>query len=236
LKNHCDAHRSPVIGTGLIGWLLNVVLVLCSGPIGGLPGPSENAFLAILVLRLGKPGALVLWVRAKAAFLSTKANELQSLVCLTAFFVVQTGLQANSRTLYAFSRDRGSHLACYSYFNQAFIVLILGFPDGGLLAKISPRTQTPLIAVWVTTILSILPGLLDLASLVAANAIFSLCAIALDSSYVIPIFLYVPLSFISYIDHIVIGGLEGGTIATTRKSTLSLVHSTCLGLWGGLRT
>jgi hypothetical protein len=34
-----------------------------------------------------------------------------------------------------------------------------------------------------------LPGLLDLASPVAASAIFSLCAIALDSSYIIPIFL-----------------------------------------------
>jgi hypothetical protein len=33
-----------------------------------------------------------------------------------------------------------------------------------------------------------LPGLLDLASPIAANAIFSLCAIALDSSYIIPIF------------------------------------------------
>jgi amino acid transporter len=67
-----------------------------------------------------------------------------------------------------------------------------GFPDGGLLAKISPWTQTPLLAVWATTILSILPGLLDLASPIAANAIFSLCAIALDSSYIIPIFLCVP--------------------------------------------
>jgi hypothetical protein len=48
------------------------------------------------------------------------------------------------------------------------------------------------LAVWATTILSILPGLLDLASPIAANAIFSLCAIALDSSYIIPIFLCVP--------------------------------------------
>jgi amino acid transporter len=73
-----------------------------------------------------------------------------------------------------------------------------GFPDGGLLAKISPWTQTPLLAVWATTILSILPGLLDLASPIAANAIFSLCAIALDSSYIIPIFLCVPSRVFSH--------------------------------------
>jgi hypothetical protein len=61
--SHFQAEVSVVIGTGLIGWLLNIVLVLCSGPIENLPGPSESAFLTILVLRLGKTGALILWVR-----------------------------------------------------------------------------------------------------------------------------------------------------------------------------
>ena len=49
--------------------------------------------------------------------------------------------------------------------------------------------MTPLRAIWFTTILSVLPGLLDFASPVAANAIFSLTAMALDLSYIIPIFL-----------------------------------------------
>ena len=40
-----------------------------------------------MVLRMGKPGALFLWV----------------FVCFTAFFVVQTALQANSRMFYAHS-------------------------------------------------------------------------------------------------------------------------------------
>ena len=31
----------------------------------------------------------------------------QTFICLTAFFVVQTALQACSRTVYAFSRDKG---------------------------------------------------------------------------------------------------------------------------------
>lgn len=45
----------------------------------------------IMNLRIGKAGALTLWV----------------FVCLTAFFVVQTALHAASRTVYAFSRDHG---------------------------------------------------------------------------------------------------------------------------------
>ncbi|KIJ60931.1 hypothetical protein HYDPIDRAFT_42996 [Hydnomerulius pinastri MD-312] len=143
-----------VIGTGSLGWILNVVVVLCSGPIENLPGVSGSAFLQILALRMGVPAALFVW----------------SFVCLTAFFVVQTALQACSRTVYAFSRDHG-------------------LPDNGYFGHVSGSTQTPLRAIWFTTILSILPGLLDLASPIAANAIFALTAMALDLSYIIPIFL-----------------------------------------------
>ncbi|KAL4066403.1 amino acid/polyamine transporter I [Scleroderma yunnanense] len=143
-----------VIGTGILGWILNIILVLCSGKIEDLPGASGSAFLQIMVLRMGTSGALSLW----------------SFVCLTAFFVVQTALQACSRTVYAFSRDHG-------------------LPDYGYFGHISRSTQTPLRAIWLTTIVSILPGLLDLASSIAANAIFALTAMALDLSYIIPIFL-----------------------------------------------
>ncbi|PPQ98688.1 hypothetical protein CVT24_003315 [Panaeolus cyanescens] len=142
-----------VIGTGLIGWLLNIVLVLCSGPFENLPGESGSAFLEIIVIRAGKTGALIIWV----------------FVCMTAFFVVQTALHAASRTVYAFSRDHA-------------------LPDRGYFGKNSNRTHTPLRAIWLTTFACILPGLLDLASPIAAGAIFSMTAMALDFSYVIPIF------------------------------------------------
>ena len=62
-----------------------------------------------------------------------------------------------------------------------------GFPDNGYFGYVSKWTQTPLRAIWFTTIFSILPGLLNFASPVAANAIFSLTAMALDISYIIPI-------------------------------------------------
>lgn len=105
-----------------------------------------------MYLRMGAGGSLFLWVW----------------VCFTAFFVVQTALQACSRTVYAFSRDHG-------------------LPDGGFFGKVSTRTHTPIRAIWFTTVLSILPGFLDFASPVAANAIFSLTAMALDLSYIVPI-------------------------------------------------
>lgn len=141
-----------VVGTGLIGWLFNIILVLCSGPLENLPGDSGNAVLTIMYTRIGKAGTLTLWV----------------FVCMTAFFVVQTALHAASRTLYAFSRDQA-------------------LPDRGFFGKNSKRTLTPLRAIWCCTFVSILPGLLDLASPIAANAIFSLTAMALDLSYIPPI-------------------------------------------------
>lgn len=39
-----------VIGTGLIGWILNIVLVLCSGPLENLPGSSGSAFLEVCLV------------------------------------------------------------------------------------------------------------------------------------------------------------------------------------------
>ncbi|KAG6911061.1 hypothetical protein DXG01_004576 [Tephrocybe rancida] len=117
-------------------------------------GPSGSAFLEIMYLRMGKTGSLILW----------------TFVCMTAFFVVQTALQAVTRTMYAFSRDNG-------------------LPDRGYFGVIAKRTSTPLRSIWLCTFISILPGLLDLASPIAANAIFSLTAMALDLSYIIPIFL-----------------------------------------------
>ncbi|CUA67006.1 putative amino-acid permease C15C4,04c [Schizosaccharomyces pombe 972h-] [Rhizoctonia solani] len=141
-----------VVGTGLIGWLFNIVLVLCSGPLENLPGPSGLAVLEIMYMRIGRAGCLFLWVW----------------VCLTAFFVVQTALQACSRTFYAFSRDRG-------------------LPDKGLFGRIA-KNHVPIHSVWLVVFLSILPGLLDLASPIAAQAIFALTAMALDLSYIVPIF------------------------------------------------
>ncbi|KAH9976791.1 amino acid permease-domain-containing protein [Lactifluus volemus] len=141
-----------LIGTGLLGWVLNIVLILCSGPLEDLPGASGSAFLQIMVLRMGKSGSLFLW----------------TFVCLTAFFVSQTALQACSRTVFAFSRDHG-------------------FPDKGYFGYVSKWTHTPLRAIWLTTILSIFPGLLQFVSPIAVNAIFSLTAMALDISYIIPI-------------------------------------------------
>ncbi|OAV98010.1 hypothetical protein PTTG_25763 [Puccinia triticina 1-1 BBBD Race 1] len=90
-----------------------------------------------------------------------------SVICLNSFSVVLTALQANSRTIFSFSRDGG-------------------LPDCGIFSRLSGQ-KVPVYAVWSVIVVSILMGLLKFASTVALNAVFSLCTIALDSSYAIPI-------------------------------------------------
>jgi len=140
-----------VLGTGLLGFVFNIMLVYASGPIENLPGPTGLAVATILYENLGKGGMLAIW----------------AFVCLTASFVVITALQANSRSFYAFSRDGG-------------------LPDRGFFGRLS-RNKISVNAVWLVVFLCIALVMLDFASDVAVNAVFSLCAIALDSSYIIPI-------------------------------------------------
>jgi len=140
-----------IVGTGLVGFIYNIVLVLCAGDLAELPGNSGLSVATIISNNVPLAGFYVLWTG----------------ICLTAFFVVTTALQANSRSFFAFSRDGG-------------------LPDRGLFGKMS-SWKIPLWGVWLVVVLSMLLGLLQFASSVALNAVFSLCAIALDTSYAVPI-------------------------------------------------
>lgn len=140
-----------VIGTGILGWILNVVLVLTSGPLSDLPGVGGYAMATIIVRNVGTKGFLALWFW----------------VCLCAYTVVATELQACSRTFFAFSRDRG-------------------LPDRGLFHKLS-KGKVPVYAVLLVVTLAAVLGMLAFASLAALNAVFALCACSLDGSYIVPI-------------------------------------------------
>lgn len=85
-------------------------------------------------------------------------------------FVGISALQATSRTVWSQARDGM-------------------FPGIGkrFLYRVNKNTATPLYAVWFCTVLCIAINLIALGSMTAINAIFNVCAIALDWSYIIPI-------------------------------------------------
>jgi amino acid transporter len=83
-------------------------------------------------------------------------------------FVCFTAMQALGRTVFAFSRDRL-------------------LPFSTVWTKITPLTQTPLYAVWISVFFCIVINLIGLGSYAAISGVFNICAIALDWSYCIPI-------------------------------------------------
>ncbi|GJJ09317.1 hypothetical protein Clacol_003539 [Clathrus columnatus] len=126
--------------------------------------------MLIMQLRMGTAGALVLWTP----------------VCFTAFAVAQTVCPTRkfAYCLCIFQRPWIPGYSDYIRRNNLFVDDL--YVDRGLFGRINQHTRTPLYSVWVVVLLAFLPGLLDLASPIASNAVFSLTAIALDSSYIIP--------------------------------------------------
>ncbi|OQD70401.1 hypothetical protein PENDEC_c024G02449 [Penicillium decumbens] len=83
-------------------------------------------------------------------------------------FVTFTAMQSLGRTVFAFSRDR----------------LV---PFSNIWVKVTPWTGTPLYAVWISVFFCIAINLIGLGSYAAISGVFTVCSIALDWSYCIPI-------------------------------------------------
>lgn len=99
--------------------------------------------------------------RAPAVFFTLAGFAVMNLVAIP-------GLQGGSRMIYAFSRDD----------------LI---PLSRFWLRISPRSQTPVAAVWLYAGLGVAVNLLGLVSHTAISAVFNVCTVALNLSYMLPI-------------------------------------------------
>lgn len=99
--------------------------------------------------------------RTPAIFFTLAGFAVMNLVAIP-------GLQSGSRTVFALARDDL-------------------LPLSGVWKRISPRSHTPVAAVWVYAALEIAVNLLGLASDTAIGAVFNVCTVALNVSYVIPI-------------------------------------------------
>ena len=84
-------------------------------------------------------------------------------------FVCFTAMQSLARTVFAFSRDRL-------------------LPLSHIWTIVDKRTQTPILAVWISVFWCIAINLIGLGSYTAILGVFNITAIALDWSYIIPIF------------------------------------------------
>ncbi|MFE2722150.1 amino acid permease [Kitasatospora sp. NPDC059327] len=101
---------------------------------------------------------------------TTGAKLLLLIVIGAQFFCGMASVTANSRMIYAFSRDGA-------------------LPGSRIWHRIDPRTQTPTNAVWLATGGALLLGLPALWNTTAYTAVTSISVIGLYLSYVIPVFL-----------------------------------------------
>ncbi|MGK4585596.1 amino acid permease [Kitasatospora sp. HPMI-4] len=103
--------------------------------------------------------------------LGTRGAELLLLIVIGAqFFCGMASVTANSRMIYAFSRDGA-------------------LPGSRIWHRIGPRSQTPVNAVWLATGGAFLLGAQDLWNATAFAAVTSISVIGLYIAYVIPVYL-----------------------------------------------
>ncbi|GAA6051568.1 hypothetical protein JCM3770_003476 [Rhodotorula araucariae] len=82
-----------VLGTGIAGWVYNIVFVICSGDMADTADYGVSGYAPAEILWRNVPQGLfyVLW----------------AFICFVAFQVVATATHANARSFHAFSRDKG---------------------------------------------------------------------------------------------------------------------------------
>ncbi|EEB06987.1 hypothetical protein SJAG_02062 [Schizosaccharomyces japonicus yFS275] len=159
-----EIENAAVLAPRAIAIALSLTYVLGAGFNIVLAFTMGNNVTAILNTASGQPVAQIF------------SNVLgkTGAVCFTVLgfiilnFTGITAIQANARTIWAFSRDDLLPFSKYWY-------------------KINKTTTTPLVAVWLNVVFCIALNLIGLGSLETIEAIFSVCAIALDWSYVLPI-------------------------------------------------
>ncbi|KHJ36374.1 putative amino acid permease [Erysiphe necator] len=139
--------------TCLAGFFFNIVLCFCMGdPSEILNSPIMQPVAQIFENRLG---------RTCGIFYTICGFIILQFVCFTT-------MQATSRTVFAFSRDK-----------------LLPFSQVWL--SVNQWTGTPINAVWITVFLCILVNLIGLGSPIAIVGVFNVCIIFIDMSYCIPI-------------------------------------------------
>ncbi|RMZ75558.1 hypothetical protein DV737_g5239, partial [Chaetothyriales sp. CBS 132003] len=133
-------------------------------------------FNIVLVFCMGNPDDILASPIAQPViqiYYNSLGKRASIFFAIAAFLVLQfvcfTATQALARTVFAFSRDK----------------LV---PGSRLWTKVAALTGTPILAVWFSVFWCIAINLIGLGSYTAISGVFNVCAIALDWSYVIPIF------------------------------------------------
>jgi amino acid permease (GABA permease) len=147
--------------SGIAGYVLLLAVTFAIRPGFDTVGAAGNLITAPIPILVDAIGAN--WTKV-----------LVGIACVAQFFCGNASLTANSRMLYAFSRDGA-------------------VPGHRLWHKINPRTRTPTNSIWICAVLAFLAGVPSLREAGGFPATFfaivSIGVIGLYIAYIIPVFL-----------------------------------------------
>lgn len=160
----CEEMKRPGV---VAPWAISLAMMFTYG-VGFL-------YNIVLAFCMGDPVDIMNQTQPVAMIYYNSLGKGGGIFFTVAMFIVMnmvgiSALQACSRTMWSQARD-----GMIPYVGKKYLY------------RVSKLTHTPLYSVWVSTALCIAINLIALGSMTAINAIFNVCAIALDWSYVIPI-------------------------------------------------
>ncbi|KAL9110705.1 MAG: hypothetical protein Q9227_004697 [Pyrenula ochraceoflavens] len=157
------AIRLAIVVTGVIGEILTITFCFCLTDIDSILNTPTGLPAAQIFLNAGGRGG---------------GTVMLSFTIAVQVFTGCSAMLANARMVFAFARDNALPFSRI----RASISGIDPFPR--FWSKISPKTSTPIHAVWLVVLLASILNLIGIGSSETIIAIFNVCAPALDISYV----------------------------------------------------
>ena len=164
---HMTEETRDASTAGPRGIVMSIVVSLIAGWVLliGVTFAIQN-YTAELGSATGVPPAQIFW----DAIGKTGAELLLVIVCVAQLFCGMSSVTANSRMIYAFSRDGA-------------------LPGSGFWHRVNKRTRTPTNAIWLAAVGALILGLPYLWNPTAYAAVTSIATIGLYIAYVTPTFL-----------------------------------------------
>ena len=156
-RNPAIAGPKGIVNSILVSLVAGLVLII------GVTYAITNNYNSALASSTGVPPVQI-WIDA----LGRHGGELLLVIAFVAqFYCGMASVTANSRMIYAFSRDGA-------------------LPASGFWHRINPRTRTPTNSIWFAAVFAFILGVPYLWSPVAYAAVTSIAVIGLYIAYVIP--------------------------------------------------
>ena len=158
-----------VLLNGALGFAIIIAVLFCAGNLdNALSTPTGYPIAEIFTQGVHSVGG---------------GSALVAIILVLCICATIASLTTSSRLIWAFSRDHG--LPGWRFLSRVCYSPLTVTENGWHFPQVDPRTSIPLYAVYLTTMVACLLGIINIGSAAAFNDIISLSVSALFASYVI---------------------------------------------------